>query len=238
MCRCPVSYCKKANCWHKRGYRVFGGSVAAQGLVGQKTALPSDFIAAHKSVVADKAVQYSLSGPPEFKPPAWLNALKPVGEFVEAIAPFAKYIFWGMLASCLAIILYYILREFSDFRWPWRKETDDEDAEWVPNAAPSRALLAEADALAAQGKFEKAAHLLLLRSVEDIDTRKPTFLKPSSTAREIAVATALPEKARATFALITHHVEASLFGGRSLDAGGWQQCREAYGRFALPGDWR
>jgi hypothetical protein len=238
MRRCPVSYCHKANCWHKRGHRVFGGSVAAQGLASQETALPSDFIAAHKNVVVDKTVQFSLADPPEFKPPAWLKGLKPVGEFIEAIAPFAKYIFWGILALFLAIILYYILREFSDFRWPWRKDADDEEAEWVPDAAPARALLGEADALAANGKFEEAAHLLLLRSVEDIEARRPKLLKPSSTAREIAAAAALPEKARTTFALITRHVESSLFGGRSLDEGGWQQCREAYGRFALAGDWR
>jgi Domain of unknown function (DUF4129) len=78
----------------------------------------------------------------------------------------------------------------------------------------------------------------LLRSVEDIERRKPNMLKPSSTAREISVAQSLPERARDTFGLIARHVEASLFGGRNLDAGGWDQCREAYGRFALAGEWR
>jgi hypothetical protein len=212
--------------------------VASDGLTANETTLSSDFIAAHKSVVADKAVQYSLAGPPEFTPPEWLKALRPIGDFIEAVAPFAKYIFWGMLGLFLALILYYIIREFADFRWPWRKTAAEEEAEWVPDSAPARALLAEADALAAQGKFEEAAHLLLLRSVEDIDARRPTFLKPSSTAREIAVSGSLPEKARGTFALIARHVEASLFGGRALDQGGWQQCREAYGRFALAGEWR
>ncbi len=204
----------------------------------QGTPLPADFVAAHKALVADKAMQFSLGPVPQFKPPAWLKALKPVAEFLEFLAPFAKYVFWGVLALIVAAILYYIVREFGDLRWPWRKTEDDTEAEWVPDAAPARALLAEADALAAQGRFGEAAHLLLLRSVEDIEARKPTFLKPSSTAREIAGTLGLPEKARTTFALIARHVEASLFGGRDLDAGGWDQCREAYGRFALAGEWR
>jgi Domain of unknown function (DUF4129) len=200
--------------------------------------LPADFVAAHKALVADKDIQFSLGAVPEFKPPAWLKALKPIADFLEFFAPFAKFLFWGFLALIVAAILYYIFREFGDLRWPWRKKAEEAEEEWLPDAAPARALLAEADALAAEGRFGEAAHLLLLRSVEDIEARKPKLLTPSSTAREIADTLGLPEKARGTFALIARHVEASLFGGRDLDAGGWDQCREAYGRFALAGEWR
>ena len=201
--------------------------------------LPADLVAAHKAMLADKAIQFHLDVPKPIKPPEWLNALRPVARFMEAVGPYMIYIFWAVLALIICTILYYVLREFTDLRWPWRKAGDtEEDSEWQPDSAPARALLAEADALAADGRFSEAAHLLLLRSVEDIERRKPTLLKPSSTSREISDVLGLPEKARATFALIARHVEASLFGGRSLDAGGWEQCREAYGRFALAGDWR
>ena len=203
------------------------------------SALPADVIAAHKAMIADKAIQFHLGNPVEFKPPEWLKALRPIARFMEAVAPLMIYIFWGLLALIIGTILYYVLREFTDLRWPWRRAGEDEaDLDWQPDSAPARALLAEADALAADGLYSEAAHLLLLRSVEDIERRKPTLLKPSSTSREIADVLGLPERARATFALIARHVEASLFGGRSLDAGGWEQCREAYGRFALAGDWR
>jgi hypothetical protein len=201
--------------------------------------LPPDFIAAHKTVLADKAMQFHLEKPVTFQPPEWLGWFKPIGQFFEAFAPFAQFIFWGVVAMVVAIILYFILREFVDIRWPWaKKQTEAEAPEWLPDAAPARALLAEADALAANGRYGEAAHLILLRSVEDIERRRPKFLKPSSTAREIAGASALPDKARATFALIARHVEASLFGGQGLDAGSWTECREAYGRFALAGEWR
>ena len=204
----------------------------------EASALSPDLIAAHKAMIADKAIQFHLGNPVEFKPPEWLKALRPIADFMAAVGPFVTYIFWGLLALIIGTILYYVLREFTDLRWPWRKPVVEDDPEWQPDSAPARALLAEADALAADGLYSEAAHLLLLRSVEDIERRKPKLLKPSSTSREISDVLGLPEKARATFALIARHVEASLFGGRSLDAGGWEQCREAYGRFALAGDWR
>ncbi len=196
-------------------------------------------LAAHKALLADKAMQFQLGEPKDFTPPEWLKALKPIGEFISAIAPFMQYIFWTIVALIVGFILYYILREFSDFRFPWQKaRAEEEEEEWLPDVAPARALLAEADALAGQGRFGEAAHLILLRSVEDIEARKPKLLKPSSTAREISASLGLPERAQATFALIARHVEASLFGGRDLDARGWDECRDAYGRFALAGEWQ
>jgi hypothetical protein len=198
----------------------------------------------HRELLSDKQIQFNLPSDVKIepsKPPAWLEAFsKVMGGFFDFLGPIATYLFWGFLAVIVGLILYYIIREFTDFTFPWQKKKDDGgyEEEWVPDTAPARALLAEADALAAQGRFAEAAHLLLLRSVEDIERRKPNMLKPSSTAREISVAQSLPERARDTFGLIARHVEASLFGGRNLDAGGWDQCREAYGRFALAGEWR
>ncbi len=215
-----------------------GGRVTQSVLTAEHAGYPPDFVAAHKALVADKAVQFSLGKVPDIKPPEWLKALKPLADFLAAVAPYMTYVFWAVLALIIGAILYYIVREFGDLRWPWRRRDEDGEDEWQPDAAPARALLAEADALAAQGRFGEAAHLLLLRSVEDIEARKPKLLTPSSTAREIAEAIGLPEKARGTFALIARHVEASLFGGRALDASGWDQCRDAYGRFALAGEWR
>jgi hypothetical protein len=214
--------------------------------------LPQDFAAAHQQVLADSDIQFRLPGmfkPPPVAPPTQTPQSEPfaLGEFFAAIFQFfaqiAYVLFWALVVLIVGMILYHIVREFTDFSLPWQRKKSagrgaEEDEEWVPEMAPARTLLAEADALAAQGRFGEAAHLLLLRSVEDIDKRKPDLLKPSSTSREISVAQRLPEKARDTFGLIARHVEASLFGGRNLDAGGWDQCREAYGRFALAGEWR
>jgi hypothetical protein len=191
-------------------------------------------------VLADTSVQHTLSAlPPEkpFEPPEWLKWLPEIGKFLEAVGPIARVLFWLFLALIVLAILFYILRELGYVDWPWRKRKPEQsDEKWMPDEAPARALLAEADALAAAGHYEAAAHLLLLRSVDDIDRARPDLLKPSSTAREISRSERIPERARATFGLIARHVEASLFGGRTLSADIWQQCRESYRSFALGGD--
>jgi hypothetical protein len=205
------------------------------------------FAAAHGRLLADKDIQFQLGVAPRVEPPKppvfpeWLDSVfKAIGGFFNVFGPVFTYLFWALLALVVGAIVYFILREFTDIRFPWQKKKveAEEDIGWTPDAAPARALLAEADALAAEGRFDEAAHLILLRSVEDIERRKPDLLKPSSTAREIVAAQSMPEKARATFGLIARHVEASLFGGQALDASGWNQCRDAYGRFALAGEWQ
>jgi hypothetical protein len=196
------------------------------------------FDAAHKALTADTSIQFELTDAPLPKPPIPPGWLRDFVDFLITIAPAVRVLFWVGLAGLALTIVYFILREFTDFRFPWqraRSAVPEED--WTPELEPARALLAEADALAARGNFAEAAHLLLLRSVEDIERKKPDLLKPSSTAREISIQRGLSEKTRETFSLIARHVEASLFGGRSLDASGWAQCREAYSRFALVGDW-
>lgn len=108
---------------------------------------------------------------------------------------------------------------------------------WVPDAAPARALLAEADALAAQDRFAEAVHLLLIRSVEEIQRRRPQLVRPALTSRDLAAIRGLPGTPRMLFAGIARVVERSLFGGRPVGADDWQQCRAAYADFALPRAW-
>jgi hypothetical protein len=105
--------------------------------------------------------------------------------------------------------------------------------EWVPVRSAAVALLADADRLAAEGRFGEAAHLLLQRSVNHIAEAQPDWLLPASTAREIAVLPRLPQRARDAFAVIAARVERSLYALRELDATDWQAARSAYADFAL-----
>ena len=95
------------------------------------------------------------------------------------------------------------------------------------------ALLEDADALAAQGRFDEAVHLLLQRSVHHIASARPDWLSPSSTAREISLLPGLPAAARQAFLLITREVERSLYALRALAADDWHRARAAYAAFAL-----
>jgi hypothetical protein len=109
--------------------------------------------------------------------------------------------------------------------------------DWRPTEAAARALLEDADKLAAAGRYAEAARLLLHRSIEDIEGRRPKLVRPAFTAREIAELDDLPAAARATFSFIAGIVERSLFGGRDVDAAGFAECRQAYESFAFPGAW-
>jgi hypothetical protein len=112
------------------------------------------------------------------------------------------------------------------------------DEEWTPDAAPVRAWLREADALAAERRYAEAAHSLLIRSVEDMARRRPRLVRPALTSRELAASPDVPVPARALFSDIAALVERSLFGGRAVAADDWQVARAAYTDYALPQAWR
>jgi hypothetical protein len=193
---------------------------------------------AHAKLVADKSTQFDL---PAFVSPEIPSWIKPTGRFFGWLMPAFPYIFWGAVALVVALIAWFIVNEARGmaFRWPWQKKPEaDDEPEWAPEEHAARALLTEAETLAAAGSYAEAARLLLRRSVEDIARRRPEFLKPSLTARDISVADALPGGARKAFAAIARVVEVSAFGSASVTADAWAQCRAAYSEFALAGSWR
>ncbi|MCW3848206.1 hypothetical protein OF829_13250 [Sphingomonas sp. LB-2] len=147
-------------------------------------------------------------------------------------------LFWLLVVLGVAMLLYLIVKSIVE-REPrgQRVSSEHEIAQWRPEEKVARALLAEADAMAAAGRYEEAARLLLHRSLEDIASRKPKLLRPALTSREIARAPMLPDAVRAAFQAMAAPVERSLFGGRSLDRAAWEDARAAYGDFALPKAW-
>lgn len=220
------------------------------------------FAAAHRALLDDPSVQFQLIRPPP--PPAALPAwVRTVGEWLawlfrpvaRAIAwlgrhlpalPYAEILLWAVIALAAAFALWTAVERIrhGEWRWPrWRRhrpqasQAVDQD-EPLFEAAPVRAWLQEADALAALGRFAEAAHLLLFRSVEDLARRRPGTVRPALTARELAAAPGFPVRARTSFAGIAALVERSLFGGRPVDADDWQAARASYADMALPQAWR
>jgi hypothetical protein len=111
-------------------------------------------------------------------------------------------------------------------------------ADWRPDAAEARALLEEADALAATGRFAEAIHILLFRSIEDIAAKKPGAVSRALTSREIVAATPMPEAARAAFTRIAAAVEHTFFGGRTAGEADFRAARGDYEAFAFAEGWR
>ncbi len=193
------------------------------------------FADAHRELVADTAIQFAL---PAFEPPktpAWLEAL---ANLLAALGPVMPFIFWGALALGILFLLYLIVPRLTGFEWPWRRKATTIEDDWRPEESAARQLLAEAEALAAQGNYSEAAHLLLFRSIEDIDRRRPKLVRPALTSRDIASDEAIPERPKSAFATIVAYVESSLFGGRALGSAEWQDCRANYEQFAFAEGWR
>lgn len=195
-------------------------------------------VQAHKRLLRDGSLQFDRTG---FDPPALPGWLKWIGELFQAIAPLMMWVFWIGLALLAGLILYAIFREIQRLRAPApepeKAAPSAAAAEWRPDPHAARDLLAEADRLAKEGRHAEAVHLLLLRSVADIETRQPRALRVSLTTREIAALPALPETGRSAFALIGRVVEESLFGRAAVSAATFAECRRAYEAFAVPEAW-
>ncbi len=195
---------------------------------------------AHRALLADTRIQFDLPAvTPPPPPPDWLTRFfKWLGHLFEWLAhggPVVQVVFWVAVA-CIALAILWPLG-----RWLWtrlRRQPDDEEpTEWRPQAGAARQLLAEADALAAQGDYAEAAHLVLLRSVEQIGARRPTFVRPALTSRDIARIDGLPGDVARAFGQIAGVVESGLFAARPVGAEAWAQCRAAYEAVAFPRAW-
>lgn len=213
----------------------------------------TDALDAWRAVRADGAIQFA---PAEFKPPqppkppAWLEWLgkmldrlfgwmfeairalfEPLGKLLGISWPVMQWVLLALAAAAVAFILWRVagplLARLRD------KAAAAPEPEWQPVREEALALLGDADRLAAEGRFDEATHLLLRRSVGQIRQARPGLLAPSSTAREIARLSALPERARAAFALIATRVERALFALSPLGVDDWQAARAAYADFAL-----
>jgi len=199
---------------------------------------PQAFAEAHRQLLADRTIQFELPTYEPPQPPQWLNWL---GSFFGAEHPLLRLLVYGLVAAIGLLILYLIVRWLvrSEFWRRWRGREDSvEDESWRPEAAPARALLSEADQLAAKGLFSEAAHLLLFRSIADIDSRRPDLVRPALTSRDIAALPAIPERPRGAFSRIAMLVERSLFARRPLAEPDWRDCRAAYEEFAFVDGWR
>lgn len=194
--------------------------------------------AAHQALLREPGLQFEFEAePPPPDLPDWLRA---VLEFLAGFQPVFEVLFWVAIGLLVGLILYFVARELLRY---YRKEASGgnagEDAipDWRPPVARARALLSDADRLAAEGRYGEAIHLLLFRSIEDIDAKRPHAVKPALTSRDILDLQALPAAARRSLARLVTTVEWSFFGGRAVDESDFSACRRAYEEFAFPESW-
>ncbi|MBX3594181.1 hypothetical protein [Sphingomonas sp.] len=199
---------------------------------------PAQVDAAHKAIRADPAIQFDF---PWMKvqnnpPPRWLTELfDALGRFVAWVGGGWHVLMWIAIAAIVIALLLVLARPAREWLAArmGRQRNGSEPARWTPDAAVARALLEEADALAAQGQYGQAVRLILHRSIEDIERWRGDPLRPSLTSRDIARFDGLPDMARAIFGDLVADVERSLFAGGTLAQADWTRARADYARFAL-----
>jgi hypothetical protein len=182
-------------------------------------------------------LQFNLPSYKAPEPPAWLKWL---GDALAQAGPELRWLFWAIVAGLAALVLYVLVRQAMKLRWRPRGREDaapSSQSVWRPAPEKARLLLADADRLAASGDFAGAVHLLLLRSIQDIEERFPRLVRPAFTSREIGRLDQIPSNARTTFAGIARVVEKSLFAGSAVDRDEFARCRAAYEHFAFPASW-
>lgn len=223
--------------------------VAAGGLAGKPPTDGSDAVRHWQAVHGAGDLQFAPLPPYRAEPtPQWLEALgrwlraafqplarllhalfEPLGRLIGISWPVMQWIGLGLLALGVLAGAAWLARPLLGWRPAGRANAPD----WAPDAEAARALLGDAELLASQARYDEAVHLLLQRSVAHIEAARPGWLHPAATAREIASHPALPDRARAAFALIAGRVERSRYALRPLAEADWQAAREAYAAFAL-----
>jgi hypothetical protein len=194
---------------------------------------------------ADGSYQLDLPAiQPPPPPPSWLRALGDALAWLGGDGKWLSYTLAGLLAAIILLFILYLtvptVREAVDRllrRRRWEDGTDGEAA-WQPDHGAAHDLLAQADALAAEGRFAEAAHLLLGRSLEDIASRRPGLLRPAYTARAIRALEEIPDAARDCLSGIVTVVERGIWARRPVGSDDWQEARAAYEGFVFGPHWK
>ncbi len=158
------------------------------------------------------------------------NFFEGVGKLFAPLAPVLPYLLYLLGFAVLALLLSPVVRLFLTTRFERLFSGHQLKAEtpWRPTREAVVALLHDIDTLAAQGSYDEAVHLLLVRSVADINAYRPDMVRPHVSAREICTHPLLPEGARPAFTRIVEWVEKSYFAGLAVGKAGFDACRQAY----------
>ncbi|MDF1700480.1 MAG: hypothetical protein P1V36_04910 [Planctomycetota bacterium] len=100
----------------------------------------------------------------------------------------------------------------------------------VPAAALD-APRSEAERLAAEGRYDEAVHILLLKTIEALVATQPGGVPAAWTSREIQGGAPMPAAARTPFGALVDTVEHSLFGGLLVDRRAWEACLARFHEF-------
>ena len=167
--------------------------------------------------------------------------LRAIAAFFQAIGGVLGYLLGAIILLAILAGLYMVFGESLTLRRRQKETSAAPDISVMPDLRPeqarARALLEDADALAAQGRFAEAVHMLLFRSIDDIQEKKSGLIGRSLTAREIGALSDLPVWIKDALAPIIRVVEQSFFGDQNVTETSWKDARKSYESFAFGEAW-
>ncbi len=225
------------------------GAVSAQGEAVPLTA--ADVEAAEAliaSINSNKSIQTEVAGPAEPNP-FFASMARAIGEFfrgifeflgklLEPLGPALPWIIGIGLFALLVLLASPLVRALirSRFERLFQRDHLLPETPWRPTAEAAAALLEDIEALAAKGDYDAAVHLLLHRSVADLNAFRPDLVRKHFSARDICAHPLLPDDARPAFREITRWAEKSYFAGIPVGREGYEACRQAYVDFVSQKD--
>lgn len=146
------------------------------------------------------------------------------------------YLIFGIILIAIVSVILRELGVIDVTSWFRRKhkpvEIEAEPLSLDEDAA--RTILTDADACAAEGRFDEAVHILLYRSIDDLRSQRGQ-VEHYLTAREIGSLDDLSARSKSLLEVIITMVESSFFGQEKLTEGSWFEARAAYQELAFGG---
>lgn len=156
--------------------------------------------------------------------------------FWDGLSEVLKALFIAGTVILGVFLLWYIFGKVDAFKGLFKKKdkpAQDQKPISTQVVQTARNRLAEAQGLAAEGRFEEAVHFLLLHTIDDVKAQTDRYLPQSWTAREILRNSALLEAAIGPLDAIVQTVEKSFFGDAAIDKQGYDHCIAQYEAFIL-----
>jgi len=154
----------------------------------------------------------------------------------SAASGVSEALLWVLLGGFGAAVLAVVIRE--GMRWASQRKRRPKKTKAVAangeldmgQIALERlpASLARARALAAEGRYEEAVHMLLEGALGYLHALANFSLEPAYTSREVLARAPLTSETRHAFKDLVMTVEVSLFGGFAVDDGDFGRCESSF----------
>ena len=189
----------------------------------------ADVDAAIDSVYASADYQRHLPGVQEPEPTTSAEETLPEPIRLDWLAVILEPLTYVLLAAAIVFVLFAAYRSLQNMRLrPRRTDRDGTDPTAYDGAGgpivPAATRFGDAEALARQGAFAEAIHVLLLAVVDAMRSRANQEVVPALTARELIRRVTLDEPRRQDFAGLVERSERGHFGGRPADKSAFDEC--------------